>query len=561
MRAWTSFQRAVTRARNVIQGPGDALLALSIGAFLVRAPAELEAQDLRGYLELLRHRPRPRAPDLVGGTARVTRIRDAWLRAPGLRRRDSCYVRALTLYRFLDAGDRDVRLHVGVESAPGPDGRLHGHAWVTVDGEVLEGPPEYVMARIREMPIHADGDVRRREKAAESGSLEWDLLLACVGNWPGADVASLVDCGPDWEQLVRLATWNRLSALLRAGLREAGVFDRAPESVRRQLTSAYHNNVATEAARRRHLDEVLGRFGDEGIPAMLLKGAALAETVYREPGLRPMADVDILVPEADVRRAHDALLECGYVLLPAHCEDEHHHLPGLGTPDGLAAFELHRSLMPPRFPLQLDADRFWRRGRPVDYAASHVLPAPDDLLVHVCVHFAQDRVRESEGALAQLCDIARLVGGAEIDWSQVCLFETPGIRAAVFLALVSAARLLRADIPDEVISRLRSPDADALVDRFIDERILRHGHRTGLALTQLHPSSVRTLLQPAAEPARASSRAERAGFLTRGAVTGIHRTVRSIGRAGRRDLVLDRQLLALYSFGDVPGRRRDRVRA
>jgi hypothetical protein len=61
---------------------------------------------------------------------------------PGLRSRDTCYVRALTLYRFLDPGTHDVQLRVGVEWHDRPGGVLRGHAWVTLDGQVLEGPPE-----------------------------------------------------------------------------------------------------------------------------------------------------------------------------------------------------------------------------------------------------------------------------------------------------------------------------------------------------------------------------------------------------------------------------------
>ena len=73
--------------------------------------------------------------------------------APRLRRRNTCYVRAFTLYRFVDAGTRDVRIHFGVE--PDRSDRLRGHAWVTVDGEMLEGPPEVTTGSIVEVNLGA----------------------------------------------------------------------------------------------------------------------------------------------------------------------------------------------------------------------------------------------------------------------------------------------------------------------------------------------------------------------------------------------------------------------
>ena len=60
-------------------------------------------------------------------------------------------MRAFTLYRFVDAGERDLRIHFGVELDRSD--RLHGHAWVTVDGELLEGPPEVTDGSIVEVNL------------------------------------------------------------------------------------------------------------------------------------------------------------------------------------------------------------------------------------------------------------------------------------------------------------------------------------------------------------------------------------------------------------------------
>jgi hypothetical protein len=51
-------------------------------------------------------------------------------------------VRALTLYRFVDAPRGSVDLRVGAEWFDRPGGVLRGHAWVALGDEVLEGPLE-----------------------------------------------------------------------------------------------------------------------------------------------------------------------------------------------------------------------------------------------------------------------------------------------------------------------------------------------------------------------------------------------------------------------------------
>lgn len=145
---------ALRVVRGALRHPRDVPLALRVGWFLFRAPAELEGHDLRAFLDRLRDAPRPRATDVCQGMQRVVRVRRAWLSLPVLRRRDTCYLRALILYRFLDGGGRQVALHLGIEPPRVSDQRLHGHAWVTVDDELLEGPPNADLARVVEVNLN-----------------------------------------------------------------------------------------------------------------------------------------------------------------------------------------------------------------------------------------------------------------------------------------------------------------------------------------------------------------------------------------------------------------------
>ena len=80
------------------------------------------------------------AADIAAGMERILRLRTPWLRRYRFGSHNTCYVRALSLYRFLDAGDHDFRIHFVVEPARSTEERLRGHAWVTVDNRILEEP-------------------------------------------------------------------------------------------------------------------------------------------------------------------------------------------------------------------------------------------------------------------------------------------------------------------------------------------------------------------------------------------------------------------------------------
>ncbi len=65
-----------------------------------------------------------------------------------------CYVRALTLYRFLDPGAALLRIHFGVEPGVDAADRLRGHAWISVGGDIFETPDPVRAGRVREIYGH-----------------------------------------------------------------------------------------------------------------------------------------------------------------------------------------------------------------------------------------------------------------------------------------------------------------------------------------------------------------------------------------------------------------------
>lgn len=149
---WTPIGLA-QRLRLIVRRPADIWFALQIGYFMWRAPGLLHRRNLRSFLADLRTLPRPAAPDAKSSLERILRLRRLWLALPFMRSRDNCYVRAMTLYRFLDAGATQVSIHFGIEERDDPKERLRGHSWVSVDGQLFEGPPEVFGARVREVPL------------------------------------------------------------------------------------------------------------------------------------------------------------------------------------------------------------------------------------------------------------------------------------------------------------------------------------------------------------------------------------------------------------------------
>jgi hypothetical protein len=129
------------RVPRILKTPSDLVWIFRIGWFVISAPADLERSHLAEFLSRLRRGSRPLAKDPASAVERIVRLRSPWLHLPRLRARDTCYVRALTMYRFVDVPGHEVKFKVGAEWFDKPGGVLRGHAWVTIDGDTVEEPP------------------------------------------------------------------------------------------------------------------------------------------------------------------------------------------------------------------------------------------------------------------------------------------------------------------------------------------------------------------------------------------------------------------------------------
>jgi hypothetical protein len=147
------FVRAVGVIVRALRSPADGWLMIRMGVFIAWLPAKMRRSNVVHVFRELATAPRPRAQTIELSYDRIARLRAACLSMPRLWRRDTCYIRALTLLRFLDPGGHHVRVHFGVEQSQSRTDRLRGHAWVSVDGRPLEAPEVVFQGRIHEVPI------------------------------------------------------------------------------------------------------------------------------------------------------------------------------------------------------------------------------------------------------------------------------------------------------------------------------------------------------------------------------------------------------------------------
>ena len=150
----------------------------------------------------------------------------------------------------------------------------------------------------------------------------------------------------------------------------------------------------------------------------MLKGGALAASAYGDPGLRPMSDLDVLVPTARARAAIDALERQGWApriaITPGFIRTQ--HAADMVAEGGTVKCDLHWHAYWECCGPEADAD-LWAAGARLDFEGVPTRAlAPADQLLHVCVNGSR---RARRPICSGFPTALRLVEAGGIDWPRL----------------------------------------------------------------------------------------------------------------------------------------------
>ncbi len=293
------------------------------------------------------------------------------------------------------------------------------------------------------------------------------LFLAAGGSANDAAIRRLLAQNLDWIEICRLADREKTAPLLWNRVRSIAP-DRVPpgaEAHLKKLARVVQFNMS-------YLEQLTARstaaLDRAGLDYTLLKGAALACSVYGSFAERPMLDLDILVEKKDARATVDVLTSVGWLWQADKAIDgdfSHlHHLPALLDPSGLASVEVHTRLLPPGAPFEITTEAVLQSGRAVPFGDAVVrVPNPAYLLLHACIHLGWAHLFR-QGTLRTFRDIGAILNKHDINWSSfIELADRHHARSCCFWTFHLAHKLIGVPVPQEALDGLRPPLPEFLV--------------------------------------------------------------------------------------------------
>jgi len=288
------------------------------------------------------------------------------------------------------------------------------------------------------------------------------ILRAEAHAWPAGLTA---------EDFLEEAALHGAQGLLHDCLEKSGAFlpAGAPHEIVPMLSRWTRHEAACELLAQDRIAALLREFAKRDVPCLILKGTALAYSLYRHPHQRPRGDTDLLVPESHRDAAREAITSLGYEFPDAiggrlissqasavltdrhgmqHCVDLHWRL---NNAQGFAA--------------AFDFDELRSRAVPVPALAPGAWGScPVDALLIACMHrvahrYAPYRMGDREhfgDRLIWLYDIHLLAQGLDkAGWQELAERATAkGLRAVCREALLRTSELLATDIPAGALETL-----------------------------------------------------------------------------------------------------------
>ncbi|HEY1650654.1 MAG TPA: nucleotidyltransferase family protein [Acidimicrobiales bacterium] len=354
------------------------------------------------------------------------------------------------------------------------------------------------------------------------------LWAACRPDPDPGEVRAALAGGADLGLAVRAADEHRISPLLWRALGAADALDAlGPEAASLRGTA---DAFAMEALLLipRAVALAVRPLTAVGLEPVIFKGPAVAAR-YPRPGLRPMEDIDVLLPRAEHARALTALAAAGWrVVREAGGEQYDTVLAHDDVPSLL--LELHFGLeTASQRVTALDPEALWAHRRPGDVAGTpaFVLPQNEELVV-LAAHAGKPH--HGFVRLMWIADLAMIVRAAEaegnaVDWARVREVAGSTHCVTVVGAALAMARRAGVEAPPELFPLpTRGWRGEAVRQLLSPTWPLRHlelpGYQLNYALADQRTQRIKILLVLLASGHGIGGRVRRVAALPRRALAG-----------------------------------------
>lgn len=271
-----------------------------------------------------------------------------------------------------------------------------------------------------------------------------------------SEIESLLESDLNWKKIIKKANQEGVTALLYYNLKKYQ--SRIPQSTMEQLKKIYQINTARNVYTYRKIKPLLQEINNSHLKIAITKGARLAKTLYLDIGLRPFADVDLVVHPSDWQKLIAIMRRLGF-FQNRYGEYISEQKPRSYDWTYYNYFQKNGLLIDVHcypFDLRMSAkniNEFWRSRQKETIAdtESSVFSIEYEFC-KLCVHTQ----KHSYFPLIWLTDIAELSSREALNWDKVlAISEEEEIKAPVYYGLYLVNRLWPGTVSSTIVNKFK----------------------------------------------------------------------------------------------------------
>ena len=281
---------------------------------------------------------------------------------------------------------------------------------------------------------------------------------------------SLIEEGVVFSDLMELATIHGVRPLVLKNVR-LHFNDWIPDDLNYSLKQEEQAIVLRNRILAQEMARLLGMFNENGIRALPVKGAVLAQASYGDLNNRTFSDLDIVIEKDAFSQSLPLLKESGYEPIGKLADMgeliRRFHMWQSGQcpfVKGKSIFhlDLHTRLMPPLYYYASDLDDLWERAVEIEIAGQNMrVLCPEDRILLLSYHGMKNRWER----LKHVCDVSEtLRSEPNLDWDFLIeeMKRTEGKRT-LFVAISLAMTVLEVSLPEEIDQLVRSAGVEQVI--------------------------------------------------------------------------------------------------
>lgn len=292
----------------------------------------------------------------------------------------------------------------------------------------------------------------------------------------------------DWETLIWQARAAELLGQLRHRLSTTVPNTVIPIQVARHLDVAWKIALLHDQAVRYELLHLRDALLEQGIPVVLLKGAAYCAQKANAATGRVFNDIDILVPKGALVDSEKRLLGAGWIPSHINAYDQRyyrewmHEIPPMEHKNRSTVLDVHHTIVPPTSGIRPNPDLLIESSVKVDDPELHFFKIlnPEDMVIHSASHLFFGEFHKGLRDLYDLHSLFVQFSPNDGFWERLLArADELHLTEPVLDALGESSRLFGTAIPEEVFRRYKGRCGGLSTHRlrtWLFEQALRPNH-------------------------------------------------------------------------------------